>query len=193
MAKDSVHQAGERAFEEAAEGRQEPDPATDTGLSYEEADRVWELIRDMGAVSPFTDRPMVSHVWIDASGLGAGVYDKLNKRRRRGSDGTYIKEYKGAKSPKEDERYRRLRDEAFWVLRDRLEEGEIALPDDEEMFQELLAIRYRLDGQGRVALERKKDLRKYLGRSPDKADAVAMAFHRDGVGVMSAEEMITKW
>lgn len=36
MAKDSVHQAGERAFEQAAEGQQEPDPAADTGLSYEE-------------------------------------------------------------------------------------------------------------------------------------------------------------
>lgn len=47
---------------------------------------------------------------------------------------------------------------------------------DEALFEELLALRWRPTPQGKVQLERKDDLRSRLGRSPDRADAVAMVF-----------------
>jgi hypothetical protein len=58
-----------------------------------------------------------------------------------------------------------------------LELGKIALPRDEKLFDELAGIKWRVNSGGKIQLESKDDTRARLGRSPDRADAVAMAFH----------------
>ncbi len=63
-----------------------------------------------------------------------------------------------------------------------MEAGEIALPRDEMLFDELVATRWRPTSDGRVQIEGKDDLKARLGRSPDRADAVAMAFYRFPAG-----------
>ncbi len=68
---------------------------------------------------------------------------------------------------------------AYWTLRRRLEDGTLALPPDDELFDELLAIRWRPTPEGKVRIEAKDDLKARLGRSPDKADAVVMAVAGD--------------
>lgn len=108
-------------------------------------------------------------VVVDSIGIGAGVADRLAEREYE------VTEFKGSRSPKDEERFANLRAEGFWRLRDRLEAGEIALPRDEALFDELLAIRWEPTADGRVKIESKSEIRGRLGRSPDKADAVAMA------------------
>jgi phage terminase large subunit len=49
------------------------------------------------------------------------------------------------------------------------------LPDDEELIADLSALRYTFDQSGRILLESKDDTRRRLGRSPDRADAFALA------------------
>jgi len=44
------------------------------------------------------------------------------------------------------------------------------------VFDELLALRWRPTPEGRIRIEAKEELRARLGRSPDRADAVCMAF-----------------
>lgn len=51
----------------------------------------------------------------------------------------------------------------------------IAFPRDEELVEELLAIRWREQG-GKVRIEEKSEIRARIGRSPDKADALSMLF-----------------
>jgi len=56
-----------------------------------------------------------------------------------------------------------------------LEAGEIALPADEKLLDEIIATRWRPTPEGKVRIEAKDDLKARLGRSPDRADALVMA------------------
>jgi hypothetical protein len=62
-------------------------------------------------------------------------------------------------------------------LREMLEAGTIALPPNERLFEELLAVNWSpTPADDKVMIEPKKTLKSKLGRSPDVGDAVIMAF-----------------
>ena len=70
----------------------------------------------------------------------------------------------------------------LWVgMRDWLKEGG-AIPPDSKLEGELVAPRYSFDTQGRMKIEAKKDFKKRLGRSPDRADSLALAVYRGDEG-----------
>lgn len=74
-----------------------------------------------------------------------------------------------------------------------LEAGSIDLPRNHALWDELTAARWTVDSQGRLALEPKDDLRNRIGRSPDRADAVAMAFwYTHGRGHVP-DQRVTTW
>lgn len=146
------------------------------------ARRVAELAKKLGAVSAA----------IDAGGLGGGVYDVLRELERQGElpEGfEVIPNDFGARAtdPREHadrrtELYARLRD---W-LRD---EG--AMDFDEGLEEELLAPSYRWNGTA-IRLEPKDALKKRIGRSPDDADALALAV-AGHVGRTSGAPRISVW
>lgn len=150
--------------------------------TMETAGRIADQLAELGvqpenrdALDYITDRQKrdryraAGEVVVDEIGLGAGVKDRLEER------GFRVTGFKGSRSPRDGERFENHRAESYWTLRDRLEAGEIALPRDEDLFDELLAIRWEPTSGGRVKIESKSKLRGRLGRSPDKADAVCMA------------------
>jgi hypothetical protein len=118
---------------------------------------------------------------VDVAGVGAGVVDRLNQL---GFDVAAI-HFGGA--PEDAKRFKNRRAELFWSLRERFERGEAALPDDDDLVADLSALRYLFTADGRIQLESKDAVRQRLGRSPDRADAVALAFaaEPDGVTVQS--------
>lgn len=72
------------------------------------------------------------------------------------------------------------RAEVYWKFMEALDPEQdggspIALPDDPELTAELTVIKWELTPQG-IKVTPKKDLVKELGHSPDKADAVVMAW-----------------
>ena len=72
------------------------------------------------------------------------------------------------------------RAEAYWRFREALnpdQEGGsiVALPDDPEILTELTAVCYVPD-IAKIQIESKVDVKKRLGRSPDKGDAIVMAW-----------------
>jgi hypothetical protein len=70
------------------------------------------------------------------------------------------------------------RAEWWWVFREALDPNGgayIALPPDPDLVAELVAPRWKLGPRG-ILIESKNDIRKRLGRSTDKADAVVMAW-----------------
>lgn len=105
----------------------------------------------------------------DAAGIGAGVADML--REGLGENALDFLAGAGATS----QRYANRRAESFWNLRTMLEQAKVALPYDRELFEELRAMTWSLDGSGRILVGGKAALRSELGRSTDRADAVAMA------------------
>jgi hypothetical protein len=70
-----------------------------------------------------------------------------------------------------------LRAEMYWRLKEALDpaNGEVLLlPDDRKLATELCSIRWKPTGSGKAQVEAKIDIKKRLGRSTDRADAVAM-------------------
>jgi len=74
-------------------------------------------------------------------------------------------------------RFYNKRAEIYGRMRDWLAGG--AIPDDAELAKELTAVEYGYamkDGHDCILLEKKADMKKRLGVSPDKADALAVSF-----------------
>jgi hypothetical protein len=79
-------------------------------------------------------------------------------------------------------KFSNIRTEAYWQFREALDPSQengspIALPDDPLLVQELCAPIYKVGSHG-VELESKDKVAAKIGRSPDRADAVVMAWWR---------------
>jgi hypothetical protein len=72
--------------------------------------------------------------------------------------------------------FNRLRDWLYWNMRELLEAGEIALPPDDHLTQDLVASKWTTTSAGKVLIESKDEVKKRLGRSPDVGEAVIMAY-----------------
>lgn len=120
-------------------------------------------------------RGVTSRIVIDGNNLGGGVVDRLEEL------GWRPEEFNGGAGPEGGEAHRFLnaRAEAFWILRKLLEDGEVDLPPDPLLWEELQATRWQPTSAGKVQILPKEDLKAQIGRSPDRADAVAMAFWVD--------------
>lgn len=84
-----------------------------------------------------------------------------------------------------------LRAQLYWRARELLRpeaDFKIALPKDRQLLIELCAFKFSIEN-GKIRLEEKADVKKRLGRSPDRADAVVMALmhagQRASAGVLS--------
>ena len=111
---------------------------------------------------------------VDAVGIGAGIVDRLKQLRYR------VRAFNGGEFMGSHRKFLNRRAASYWHLRTLLEEGRIALPRDVGLWDELLDLKWAPTSDGKVQLEKKRDLKNRLGRSPDKADAVSMAFGQVG-------------
>ena len=80
-----------------------------------------------------------------------------------------------------------MRAQAWWRFREALDPdqnggAQVALPDDPGLISELSSVCFYPD-IAKIQVEDKKEVRKRLGRSPDKADAVVMAWAPGDVAV----------
>lgn len=123
-----------------------------------------------GRVVDLVRRHGIKGIFVDAAGVGGGVVDRLKEL------GQPVVEVQVGSSAKNPERFANLRAEIFWALRHRFIDRTIALPDDPEMAGQLLALKYDFASGGQIQLESKSELRRKGQPSPDKADALALAF-----------------
>ena len=108
---------------------------------------------------------------IDEVGVGAGVVDRLRELGHR------VRGINVANRARQDRTYLNLRAEGYWTLAERFNSGRISIPSDSQLIGELAAMRYGYDGQtNRLRIESKDDMRKRGLPSPDKADALMLAF-----------------
>lgn len=75
---------------------------------------------------------------------------------------------------KDDKQYFNQRSECWGKMRDFLKDGEI--PDDDILADELTSLDFFYDALFRIQLESKKDAKKRGGKSPDRADSLAISF-----------------
>jgi hypothetical protein len=75
---------------------------------------------------------------------------------------------------REKERFRNLKAQRYWFLRERFQRGEISGLSD-EMLAELASINYLINPKGQVEIEDKASVKSILGKSPDLAEALMLA------------------
>lgn len=125
------------------------------------------------AVSILSEYPPLITLNVDVVGIGAGVADRL---RELGYPVVDVNVGTASSSPDD---YLNLRCELWWNLRERFREGTIAGPIDEKTQGQLADIRYAYDARHtKPVIERKEDAKKRGIRSPDRAEALLLAFSR---------------
>lgn len=77
---------------------------------------------------------------------------------------------------KAKEKYSNLRAQVFWTFREWAAEGMLAGLTDRTALAQLAGIRYAHDNRGKIVIEKKADARKRGVKSPDRAEAVVLAF-----------------
>jgi hypothetical protein len=63
----------------------------------------------------------------------------------------------------------------WWGLREALQASDLSLPDDRKLAADLTNVKFSYDSRGRIKLEAKDEIKKRIGRSPDRGDALAIA------------------
>jgi hypothetical protein len=111
-----------------------------------------------------------ARIYVDEIGVGAGVVDRLRE------EGYNVRGVNVARSARQDNLFANLRAEGYWRLRELFAAGRISIPQDNQLMGELAALRYTYDSQGRVLIESKESIRQRGLPSPDKADALMLAF-----------------
>jgi hypothetical protein len=74
------------------------------------------------------------------------------------------------------EKFANLKAELYWGLRMRFEGDEVRALDDETALSQLASLTYKHNPRGQIAIESKEQARKRGLRSPDRAEALMLAF-----------------
>lgn len=115
-------------------------------------------------------------VKIDDDGVGGGVTDRL--REIVYEDNLYIEviDCHNGEKALNDENYFNWGSESWATIREYLHDGDIQIPNDEDLVGQLSTRKYRVTSKGKIHLESKDDMKKRGLRSPDRADALVLAF-----------------
>jgi phage terminase large subunit len=123
-------------------------------------------------VWPYIDSGMVEQerVGVDIVGVGVGCFNELKRL------GAYVQALNGGKAVErkthDPEPVKNLRSKMYWQMRTDFQKELIAIPDDPELIEDLLAPTWETQN-GVIIVESKEDFKKRLPqqRSPDKGDA----------------------
>ena len=132
----------------------------------------------VAALNQFRDG--LETVNVDSVGIGDGIAKHLRDLRFPVQD---INVGTRANDP---DKFINLKAELYWGLRLRAEEGDISGLTDERTIAQLAGIRYSHNARGLIVIESKEEARKRGVKSPDRAEAVMLAY----AGVLYAEPRI---
>ena len=133
-----------------------------------------DTMRVAGRALRLAEETRVDAIVVDEVGIGAGVLDRLRETGRREAIGI-----NGGKRPRNTERFVNVRAELFDALRTRFNQGDISIPNDPELMSELASLKYAFNSRGQMILEDKQRIRRQGRKSPDRADALMLAFTPD--------------
>jgi phage terminase large subunit len=116
----------------------------------------------------WSDRPV--EILIDSIGLGAGVVDRLTELDLP------VRGINVAESASMGERYGRLRDELWFLGKEWFETRECAIPEQDELIDDLSKPRFTFLSNGKLKVEGKDEMKRRGLNSPDLADAFCLTF-----------------
>lgn len=117
-------------------------------------------------------------VKVDSIGVGFGVIGELRNRRLPGVQVIGVNVSEKASDPK---KFANLRAELWWEVGRGLSERRgwdlSSMDNADTTVAQLVEPQWEVDASGRIRVEPKDEIRKRLGRSPDNADALLLAFY----------------
>lgn len=145
-------------------------------VSWTGVDPVMTSVR---AAEEYHDRKNILCCNVDATGVGAGVAPYMLRHGR--CNAVSIKVASSPTKKTEMGEFKILRDQLRWGTREWLRTDPNAmLPPDEPLIEELLAVTYSVR-KGKIETTPKDDVKKLIGRSPDKSDALDLTFYEPDI------------
>jgi hypothetical protein len=135
--------------------------------------RIPDLMQVASRVGEQIDKYKPAAVFVDSTGLGSGVYDRL---RQLGYDMVVAVNFaeRVERTPGDDSLYANMRAGMWGRLKAWCKTG--CLPDDRDLAADLTGLEYGYDAQNAILLEKKEDMRARGLASPDDGDALALTF-----------------
>ena len=122
----------------------------------------------LAALGPFKSE--LKGVNVDTVGIGQYFAKHLRDQRLP------VKDVNVGQAARDKEKFANLKAELYWKLRLRAESGSLAGLTDDRAIAQLAAIRYSHNSRGQVVIESKDEARKRGVKSPDRAEAIMLAF-----------------
>ncbi|HCU2780926.1 TPA: DEAD/DEAH box helicase family protein [Clostridioides difficile] len=158
-------------------------------LTYSKKDTMETVGNILRAVDKFKNMyHQINRVKIktDDDGLGAGVTDRLKEVIRHERLKYEVIPIQNGSSAIEKDKYYNKASEMWDNMREELDanlssfiqnkEAIIQLPNDDKLIKQLSNRKYTVDSKGKIQIESKKEMKKRIGESPDRADAVIYSF-----------------
>jgi hypothetical protein len=138
---------------------------------------------------------MPEFVGVDAIGVGAGTVNKLYElgaqvvalQSGAAAQDTYTRGFRM------EEQFENLRAQMWWQARVDLqfrEDSGLHIPEDPELWADLCTPKWKKNRKGKILVEAKEEIKKRLGRSPNKGDSFVywnwVRARRVGVGISLA-------
>lgn len=145
------------------------------------AEHAWSGLDTMETVGKVRDlltkHPALAVLKIDVIGIGAGVHDRLRELSRAKQVPFEVQAVNVANASSKPERWPNLRHELWCGLRERFREGRVAGPLSDLTMGQLSSVKYSYDSthSDRI-VEGKEQMRRRGLRSPDRAEALLLAF-----------------
>lgn len=115
---------------------------------------------------------------IDVIGIGWGVAGWLEEKLQEQRIDCEVVRVNVGEGSSDPSRFPKLRDEIWWMGRELTQDAGWDLRNiDDETLGQLIAPKYKPDTAGRTKVEKKDETRERLGRSPDNADSLLLAFY----------------
>jgi len=151
-----------------------------TDRPEEIAPMILQAIKETGATA----------VKVDSIGIGFGVIGELRNMTSRGLHRARIVAVNVAEKASQPDKFVNLRAELWWEVGRGLSEQQArdgqgwdlsGMDNADATVAQLLEPQWSVDAQGRIKVEPKEDIIARLGRSPDNADALLLAFFGGGL------------
>jgi hypothetical protein len=148
--------------------------------AWSKADPLDEVLAFLGKLMRlFPSVPIV--ILADVVGVG---YHFARALARAGFD---VREFVAGGAPLDPVMFANAKAEAYWRVREHMREGLIRGVLDEDCQAQLSDVRYRELLNGKIEIEHKDEVRARGSSSPDRAEALVMAFHK----IIPREQTIT--
>lgn len=141
-----------------------------------------DLMTLAGRCARLIEKYNPTKMFIDVTGLGAGLYDRLRELGFPQVVAVNFASSAVGAGPMDATKYANRKAEMWDSMRDWFfDDAGVCLANDDDLQQDITAPAHSdvgadVDSQGRLKIEKKEDIRKRLGFSPDLGDAAALTF-----------------